>query len=249
MQQSSFDLSSFATVPVDRTLEDANATQQVRYRVQLSNGDPAQTFPSTGSQTVTAVGPHTADVTVRALRPGDRMTANEPLPGPSDTEPSAMIQSDAPEVRALAGQVHPPATDAWSIAMATEQFVYRALTRKDFSTAFASAADVARHRQGDCTEHAVLTAALCRAQGVPARVLIGLVYVGSKQGFAFHMWNEVWVDGQWIPIDGTLGYGGIPATHLVISRSSLETSDPFSAFLPVLNVMGQLSIQILEVQR
>jgi hypothetical protein len=248
MRRPSFDLSAFSTVRVDRPLEDANATRLVRYRVQLSQGNPAASFLQTGSQSVAPIGPHTADVTVRALRPGDRVEFDDVPPGPSETGPSAMIQSDASEVLGLASQVHALATDAWSIAVATERFVFTTLTRKDFSTAFATAADVARHRQGDCTEHAVLTAALCRAQGVPARVLIGLVYVGSQQGFAFHMWNEVWIDGQWIPIDGTLGQGGIPATHIALSRSSLETNDTFSALLPVIEVMGQLDIQIMDVQ-
>ena len=41
----------------------------------------------------------------------------------------------------------------------------------------ATAAEVARSREGDCTEHAVLLAALARARGIPARVAMGLVYV------------------------------------------------------------------------
>ena len=66
---------------------------------------------------------------------------------------------------ALAREAVGKAQDPAEQALAIESFVHEALTQKDFSTAFATAAEVARSRSGDCTEHAVLTAALCRAQG------------------------------------------------------------------------------------
>ncbi len=49
-----------------------------------------------------------------------------------------------------------------------ERFVNREVTKKNFSQTFASAAEVARSRKGDCTEHAVFLMALCRARGIPA---------------------------------------------------------------------------------
>ena len=80
-----------------------------------------------------------------------------------------------------------------------------------------SAADVARSLEGDCTEHSVLLAALCRARKIPARVAIGLVYYQPRgeasPGYAYHMWTEVWVNQRWTPIDATLGRGGIGAAQ------------------------------------
>ena len=67
--------------------------------------------------------------------------------------------------------------------------------------------EVARSLEGDCTEHAVLLAALCRARKIPARVAFGLVYYPPQKGFAYHMWNEVWIADRWIPLDATLGHG------------------------------------------
>jgi transglutaminase/protease-like cytokinesis protein 3 len=120
------------------------------------------------------------------------------------------------------------------------------ITRKDFSQAFASAAEVARTRHGDCTEHALLLAALARACGIPARVAVGLVYVEGSGVFGYHMWTEVFVSNTWIPVDATLGRGGIGAAHLKLAQSSLEGGDACSSFLPVLNVMGRLRIQVLS---
>ena len=62
------------------------------------------------------------------------------------------------------------------------------------------------------------------------------------------MWNEVYIDGAWIPLDATLGKAGIGAAHLKITDSNLEGVSPNAAFLPVTEVIGQLKIEILEVQ-
>ena len=77
---------------------------------------------------------------------------------------------------------------------------------------------MAESREGDCTEHAVLLAALARACGIPARVAIGLVYVDQAGGFGYHMWTEMYLSGHWIPLDATLGQGGIGAAHLKLTR-------------------------------
>jgi transglutaminase-like putative cysteine protease len=120
------------------------------------------------------------------------------------------------------------------------------VSRKDFSQAFATAAEVAESREGDCTEHAVLLAALLRACGIASRVAIGLVYVESAAGFGYHMWSEAYLDGQWIPLDGILGQGGTSAAYLKLTDSSLEGASSYSSFLPVAQVVGQLKISIRE---
>jgi transglutaminase-like putative cysteine protease len=158
-----------------------------------------------------------------------------------------MIQSDDSKVRELASSMV-ATDDPWLAAVAVEKFVHDYVREKDFSTAFATAADVARERSGDCTEHAVLTAALCRARGIPARIMVGLVYVSKLQGFGFHMWNEVWVGDRWVPIDATIGRGGIGATHLALARTSLDAEDSFASFLPVVQVIGRLKLEVLEAE-
>jgi transglutaminase-like putative cysteine protease len=49
-------------------------------------------------------------------------------------------------------------------------------------------------------------AALCRAAGIPARVVWGSIYTPEKGGsFGHHAWNEVYMGGAgWIPVDVTL---------------------------------------------
>ena len=60
------------------------------------------------------------------------------------------------------------------------------------------------------------------------------------------MWTEVYVDGGWRALDGTLGQGGIGAAHLKLTDSSLEGAGAYSTFLPVAQVVGQLKIKVLD---
>jgi len=53
------------------------------------------------------------------------------------------------------------------VACRLEKLVRDKMQAQDFSQAFATAAEVAETLQGDCTEHAVLLAALCRAREIP----------------------------------------------------------------------------------
>jgi hypothetical protein len=60
-----------------------------------------------------------------------------------------------------------------------------------------------KNKSGDCTEYACLFAALCRASGIPARVIGGYVCGRSQvlQPDKYHNWTECYVDGSWIPVD------------------------------------------------
>ena len=148
----------------------------------------------------------------------------------------------------MAKSVAQDAAEPREIAVALEGFVRRSMRTRDFAPALATAADVAASLEGDCTEHAVLLAALCRARGIPARVAIGLVYYPRISGFAYHMWNEVWSGDRWLPLDATLGQGGIGAAHLKLVDSNLSDANRYSVFLPVSQVLGRLEIEILEAE-
>jgi transglutaminase-like putative cysteine protease len=67
---------------------------------------------------------------------------------------------------------------------------------------------VAKRREGDCSEHAMLLAALLRMTGQPARVALGLAIQsdGTKFGAFGHAWVETQQDGKWVVADAAL-YG------------------------------------------
>ncbi len=84
-------------------------------------------------------------------------------------------------------------SDPWQTALKLEQFVNNYIKKKNFSQAFASAAEVLETREGDCTEHAVLLAALCRALAYSPGGDRPSVYA-TTQEFGYHMWTEAYIN-------------------------------------------------------
>lgn len=252
----SADLGLSTTVRLDRPLAKAHQTRRVKYELTLSGeagapeNDPAKVFPTGPLQQLKSTGPNVAEMTVTSLRPSESKPqgASQFPPGDADKRPSNLIQSDNALVVEMAHEAAGSETDPLKIALALERYVRKNVRVKNFTQALATAADVAQTREGDCTEHAVLLAALARANDIPARVAIGLVYVDHLQGFGYHMWDELYVNDTWIPFDGTLGQGGTGAAHLKLAHTNLAGGDSLTAFLPVAQVLGRLKIKVLEAE-
>ena len=245
------DLVLDVAVPVDGRLPDPHHNRRIRYRIHMERGDPSGVFVAGPGQRVKSIDPNTAEVTVYALRPdsdlGNPGVTDDP-PGDDDRQPNHLVQSDHPAIVAMARRAAGDEKDPWQVALRLERYVNSLITQKDFSQAFATAAEVADTHVGDCTEHAVLLAALARARGIPARAAIGLVYVDGTRSFGYHMWNELYINGRWIPLDATLAQGGIGAAHLKLAHSGLKGGSAYTSFLPVAQVAGRLQIKILDVE-
>ena len=249
------DLYEAIQIRVAKPIPQPHEKRQAVLRLQLKSGrDPADFFSVGPSQQIQSLGPGSAELTVRAIRPNMPRDVPKPLEPPvaADIAANNLIQIDDPVVREMASEVDATidsegkASDPWEWAVACEEYVHRTIQRKVMTEAFRTAAEVARTRQGDCTEHAVLLAALCRVARIPARVVTGLVAVDDLYGF--HMWNEVWIRDRWIPLDATLARGGIGAGHLKLSDSSLEGVSPFSALAPVLQILGDVELEVVGYQ-
>ena len=246
-----FDLGDFSTVRIEGEFPRPHDTQEVVYRVRLRDEDPSQVFATCLSQSIESIDDRTARIVVRAIDPkspksldGDHAAGTSP----EDLQPNSLIQSDDARVVEMAFSIRPQVQEPWQVACQLEKLVRDKMRSQDFSQAFATAAEVAETLQGDCTEHAVLLAALCRAREIPARVAMGLVYYPQETGFAYHMWSEVWMEDRWVPLDATLGRGGIGAAHLKLGDSNLHGAEAYAAFLPVFQVLGRLSIDIEQMR-
>ncbi len=244
-----FDLLHDSIAKVSSPLPHPHELQKAVYEVTLAHANPAHVFTSCGSQLVEPLSDRLARITVLAVRP-DRATtgADQSSPTPADLAPNNWIQSDDSEIQAAAQQVAGSIAGVWDKCLALERWVQQAVHSTYTGQQLATAADVIRTRKGDCTEHAMLLVALCRAQKIPARAVLGLVYSISDQGFAFHMWTEAWVDSRWIPLDATLGSGGIGAAHIKIRDTSFEGAASTSAMLSILQVINQLKIRVVAYE-
>jgi len=256
----SYDLLLASTVPLtgkaplQGTLSaDAHGVKRAVYRVHLKSGEIAGLFSDCESQHVKPIDKQTIELTVVAVRPDQPAPAPNPaaISPPTDADLAAnnYIQSNDPPIAQMAGHVAAGETDPWKVACGLENFVQTTVRNKNFSQAFATAAEVARSLEGDCTEHAVLLAALCRARKIPARVAFGLVYYPPAKGFAYHMWTEAWIDSRWIDLDATLGLGGIGADHLKLGDSNLSGGSPLGDLLSVIQVFGRLEIEVVEADK
>lgn len=246
-----FDLLNFSVVKAPLSVPQPHATRQAVYRVRLKEANPAKVFPQGATQQVVAVDDHTADITVTAIRAAYPATIDprgDRQPNEDDINPNSLIESDDEAVKLLAANVPENESDPVQVARALEKLVRSNMKLCNYSQAFATAAQVARSREGDCTEHSVLLAALMRARGIPARVAMGLVYYPEGRGFAFHMWTEAWLNGRWVPFDATLARGGIGAAHLKVSDSNLKGANATGAFLPVLQLLGQMEMEVKSVE-
>lgn len=246
------DLLAASVVPLRKERVPSPQARTIVYRVRRKDGAIQGLFAEGVGQQVHLIDPQTAELRVQRVtpdEPADLPAAADSLPpGEAERRPSSFVQSDDPQIVALARQAAGRETDPWRVACALERFVFEAVRNTDFSQAFATAAEVARTLEGECTEHAVLLAALCRARQIPARVAFGLVYYPPQRGFAYHMWTEVWIADRWVPLDGTLGQGRVPPDHLKLGHSSLEGEASLAELLSIVSVFGRLELEILDQQ-
>ena len=164
-------------------------------------------------------------------------------------KPSEYLQSDDSKIQDMARHAVSGAEDAARAARQIEAFVAGYITTKDMSVGYASAKEVAQSRQGDCSEHAVLTAAMCRAVGIPARVVTGLVYAESFAGknsiFGGHAWTEAWTGEHWIGLDATRSPNGYGPGHIALARGNGNPTDFFS----LVNSFGSFSIEKVTLEK
>jgi transglutaminase-like putative cysteine protease len=148
--------------------------------------------------------------------------------------------------------------DAVDAVRRIESSLARYIDNKSMSVGYASAVEVAESRQGDCSEFAVLTAALCRAVGIPAQVAVGVAYVsgfGGLQGFGGHAWTQAYVGadergqgGRWIGLDAAFksgGRGGYDPGHIALAVGNGDPGD----FFNMAAALGQFKIEKIDVQR
>ncbi len=165
-------------------------------------------------------------------------------------QPTLYLQSDREEIIDLARQAIGNTKDAAEAAQRIEAFVAKYIENKSLSVGYASAAEVASSRQGDCSEFAVLTAALCRAVGIPSQVVAGIAYVKDfegHEGFGGHAWTQAYIGGKWVGLDAAFkssGRGGYDAGHIALAVGNGEPAD----FFNIASTLGRFTIERLEIQ-
>ena len=251
------DLAEAQSIKLDRTVAGIHEKAGVTYRVTLKSDIPLEkAFPSDDRQTATVLDAkeRTLELAVVAKRLPKKLDIP---PGEAKAEYLADCfyidwNNDLTKKQAAEAVANlTPGASAWQKAKAVETWVNRNIKATEFSQAMATCANVSKTLSGDCTEYSMLAAGLCRALGIPSRTAIGVVYAPDRDGkptLAYHMWFEVWADGQWLALDGTLGQGSIGPGHIKITDASWFEEKSFTPLLPVLSILGASpKVEVLKV--
>ena len=204
-------------------------------------------FPTTSSQVVKFAENGSVALVVKPAKPSDGGSfpykggdaeLNEAL------EPTAYLQSDSREIQILALKATQGAKNAGQAAKQIESFVADYIDEKNFSIGYATALEVADSKQGDCSEHAVLVAALCRASGIPSKVVCGIVdaesFAGKSDVFGPHAWAQAYVGDTWIGLDATkAATGGFGVGHIALAVGNGDPADMFA----IANTLGYFKIE------
>ena len=165
------DLFNAQSIRLDREVPNIHSRLSVTYRVTMPrDDDPGTAFATDARQKVENLDAKAKsfDLAVTAVRG----------PVPSDAPPAAadpqflgssfFINWDNDPVKAHAAKAAarlPAGASAWDKARAVERWVKENMKAVEFSQAMATADNVAKTLSGDCTEYAMLAAAMCRAVG------------------------------------------------------------------------------------
>lgn len=243
-----FDQIANSIIKVGQKINRPETTRSVRYKITLNDDEPLKVIPVDRRQKLyPGAAKNEAILDVVSAGP-EAGAADESVVDDVYLRPNAMITSRDAEVRELTRKAIGNANDPWAKAVRIEKWVYQNLQNKNFEIGFAPASEVARHLAGDCTEHGVLVAAMCRAANIPARVVVGLVYADNLGGFGFHLWNEVYVNRRWVAIDSSFDEDTVDAVHIKLADASLDGVSPFEAFLPIVRVLGKMKIDPIEIR-
>jgi transglutaminase-like putative cysteine protease len=125
------------------------------------------------------------------------------------TQPSAFVPSDDKAIKETALKLSAGMDNPYLKANAIYQWFTDEFTVSAENTP-ASLRQTLGDKKAGPYEAAMLFCALCRAAGIPAIPVAGVLC--PKAGVAIpHYWVEFWIDGLgWVPVDPALGAGAVP---------------------------------------
>lgn len=146
------------------------------------------------------------------------------------------LDYNEPEMRKLKGRFA-GSTDA---VRDIEHFVFNHIKNKKMGIPILPASDILKNRTGDCTEHAVLSAAIFRSLGMPARAIVGMLlsreFGKYRNVFVYHMWVEACINGKWILVDATRPDDKHPNLYIAFAYHHMKTEMP----LPYLKAVSSM---------
>ncbi len=228
-------------LPRPRSLE------QVTVRIDLKREDSRMPALDGPDQQVLERGERHAVVRIRR---GEEPAAGSTLPATDAAvdeavwlKPNPWLQSDHPDVVALAQSLRQPGLDRYAQSRVLQDWVTGNMAF-DAGIALVTASEAARDRRGTCLAYAVLLTSLTRALEIPSRVVMGYIYAANMWGG--HAWTEVLVDGRWVALDAAVWRAGpADAARIGVIRTALEQGSA-SGLAELAQLYGNERIRVLD---
>ena len=203
--------------------------------IEVTSKHALQGWPGVDAQRLESIGGGRHRIVARHPDGGDPMER----PGDDDLARTDWLDFDTPAVATLLQTDADTGGDVQARMLALQQRVFDHIDDKSLRIGYASAGDAARMREGDCTEHALLLAAMGRSAGIPTRVVTGLAYsedYGGGPNFVPHAWVAAWTGERWQAFDAAL-----PGDDQLRIAFNADDGDPWR-FYNGLDTLGTLSI-------
>ncbi len=226
------DFTQIASIPANITITAPSKLTEIKIKFDVTGNLPF--LLQGGRQTL-----HQNILTItKETFPDTPFQNNKPTVFQKYLQSSPLVQSNAPEIKKQVEKIVLHTDSPQMKLQKIVQWVYRTLEKKPVLSV-PNALEVLNNMAGDCNEHAVLTAALLRAAGIPAQIETGLVYLNGR--FYYHAWNLAYI-GQWVTVDSVLNQIPADVTHIRLVRG--EGGEQ----LDLLGAIGKVKLEVTSTK-
>lgn len=154
-------------------------------------------------------------------------------------KPTPFVQSDHVKIKAMTRTIVSDNDTPSQKAQKLLEWIHKHIDKKPVIS-LPDALSTLKNREGDCNEHAALMAAFARAQGIPAKVEAGVVYLNGR--FYYHAWNLLYL-GEWVTADSLFGQLPADVTHIRFSSGELKEQ------LNLMSIIGHVKLKITSTSK
>lgn len=225
-----------------------------RYRVESIQTGYTLQIPSRTHQVIRPIKNRRLDVTVYSASGLSKpIEGIEPEPSPPSEAlaNSVVIDANHPEIQRMAEQLllannasakDPPERRARCFA----QGIASRVQAIPFDRRVSSGRATLAAGKGDCFDLAALLAALCRSNGISARIAIGLRCDPQTQPLAMnlHAWTEIHDGTRWIPLDASVPDSEVSADRIKWVDTLWNSNNPYESILQLARQLSTLEVAI-----
>jgi hypothetical protein len=227
------DVTQLASVESNVEISDPPKLSEIKIRVSGIN-DPL--FLDGGRQSYRQ---NILTVTREKMEPSSGVNKKLPIYVSAFLKPSALIQSNDPQIKAQLEKIVKPEDSPRQKAEKIISWLYKNIEKRP-ALSVPNALEVLKNKTGDCNEHTVLAVALLRAAGIPAQSEAGLVYLRGR--FYYHAWCVLYLD-KWITADAVFNQFPADVTHIRLVRGDSAEQ------LGIMGVIGKIKLEVLEQKK